>query len=92
MRRGEARQIWIWWSDCHDMFYSLSTVLRLLALVQTPSARTERLFSVLTLVVEAIGETMLEVTLETLLSNNITFCVTGSTSFLRASLRSYTGT
>jgi hypothetical protein len=61
----EARRIWIWWSDVHDQFASFSTALRLVALVQTSSASVERLFSVLKLLVDAIGNSMLEETLET---------------------------
>jgi hypothetical protein len=61
----EARWIWIWWADVRDKFTSFSTALRLVALVQTSSASVERLFSVLKLVVDAIGNNMLEETLET---------------------------
>jgi hypothetical protein len=52
-------------SDCVDKFDAFSTALRLVALVQTSSASVERLFSVLKLVVDAIGKSMLEETLET---------------------------
>jgi hypothetical protein len=61
----EARRIWIWWSDVHDEFASFFTALRLVALVQTSSASVERLFSVLKRFVDAIGNFMLEETLET---------------------------
>jgi hypothetical protein len=61
----EARRIWIWWSYIRDKFNAFSHALRLVALVQTSSASVERLFSVLKLIVESIGHSMLEETLET---------------------------
>jgi hypothetical protein len=61
----QARRIWIWWSHVRDKFNAFSLALRLVALVQTSSASVERLFSVLKLIVESIGHSMLEETLET---------------------------
>ena len=60
-----ARRIWLWWKDHRLLSKDFSLAARLVALVQVSSASVERLFSQLKLVVDAVGESMLEETLET---------------------------
>jgi hypothetical protein len=64
-RIEKARRIWEWWKTYHYKLTYFSTAARLVALVQTSSASVERVFSQVKIIVEAIGETALESTLET---------------------------
>jgi hypothetical protein len=61
----QARRIWIWWLDRFDRFSAFAKAARLIVLIQTSSASVERLFSKLKLLVDAIGESQLEETVET---------------------------
>ena len=59
-----ARRIWFWWRDHNPQFEDFATAVRLVGLVQVLSASVERLFSQLKLVVNAVGHSQLEETLE----------------------------
>lgn len=59
-----ARRMWYWWKDKRPLFKEFSLAVRLVALVQVSSASVERLFSTVKLIREAIGDNMLEETLE----------------------------
>ena len=64
----KARQIWEWWRvRVHQVkiFHYWPLALRLVALVQPSSARMERVFSQLKLVLDSVGSSSLEETVET---------------------------
>lgn len=60
----KSRRIWYWWKDHKPEFEDFATAVRLVGLVQVSSASVERLFSQLKLVVDSVGQSMLEETLE----------------------------
>jgi len=62
-----ARRIWEWWRvRVHgvDLIKFWPLALRLVALVQPPSARMERMFSQLKITLDAVGSSCLEKTVE----------------------------
>jgi hypothetical protein len=64
----KARRFWEWWvtraNDTTKFFNFWSTALRLVVLVQPSSAFVERVFSQIKLIIEQIGVSGLEVTVE----------------------------
>ena len=60
-----ARRVWEWWRAKRHLFTYFSMAARLVATVLISSAAVERVFSQIKLIVEAVGNSALEETLET---------------------------
>ena len=66
-----ARRIWEWWRVHHEKFKALSTIVRLVALIQITSANVERVFSQLKLVLETTQDEALSDVIEARLMERI---------------------
>ena len=59
-----TRRAWEWWRCYHKNFIYLSKVVRLVVLIPITSAAVERVFSQVKFIIETIGESGLQDTLE----------------------------
>lgn len=64
-RIEQARRVWEWWRAKAPKLHYFFTAARLVAIVPVSSAAVERAFSQVKFIVDAIGENVLEETLET---------------------------
>ena len=66
-RIKQARRVWEWWRAKGDRFsyFFTAAAARLVAITPITSASVERVFSQVKFIIEAVGESMLEETLET---------------------------
>lgn len=64
-RIEQARRVWEWWRAKAPKFTYFYTAARLVALVPISSAAVERVFSQVKYIIETVGESVLEETLET---------------------------
>ena len=64
-RIEQARRVWEWWRAKRAKFAYFYTAARLVAIVPISSASVERVFSQVKFIIESVGESVLEETLET---------------------------
>jgi len=64
-RIEQARRVWEWWRAKAPKLTYFYTAARLVALVPISSAAVERVFSQVKFIIETVGESVLEETLET---------------------------
>ena len=64
-RIEQARRVWEWWRAKRAKFAYFYTAARLVAIVPISSAAVERVFSQVKFIIESVGESVLEETLET---------------------------
>ena len=70
-RIEQARRVWEWWRAKAPNVPFFYTAARLAAIVPISSASVERVFSQVKFIIEAVGESLLEETLETRLMERV---------------------
>ena len=63
-RAATSRRVWEWWRSKHTKLTYFFTAARLVALVPVSSAFVERVFSQVKFIIESVGQSLLEETLE----------------------------
>ena len=63
-RIEKSRRVWEWWRSKHTKLTYFFTAARLVALVPVSSAFVERVFSQVKFIIESVGQSLLEETLE----------------------------